>query len=77
MLRLWINRSISYADKTRELSLSSVCPMLLIFEALLSDVSEWFNEFPEKWFELPILKRVEDVLWLENRVLDVIVALRW
>ena len=47
MLRLWINRSISYADKTRELSLSSVCPMLLIFEALLSDVSEWFNEFPE------------------------------
>ena len=51
--------------------------MLLIFEALLSDVSEWFNEFPENWFELPISNRVEDVLWLENRVLDVIVALRW
>ena len=51
--------------------------MLLIFEALLSDVSEGFKEFPENWFELPILKRVEDVLWLENRVLDVIVALRW
>ena len=51
--------------------------MLLIFEALLSEVSEWLSEFPENWFELPISKRVEDVLWLENRVLDVIVALRW